>query len=135
MKALELRYTSENGGSFIFWHTNIGHEIGEQVKCAPDPKGDVKLMSIIGREENISEAGYNLILRLYHNHKGKISRNAKKRFEAKIRLAIHVMTIIGKLTPEDQDIAYQAYLNKLRAQRDARFMASMRRIEKIFATL
>ena len=136
MKTMELRYTNDHNGKEVmaFKHSAIGHELGEVVLTEVD-KAEYARMSVISQETEMTEEGYKLVCTLYRNYKGKISKRIPNRFEHKVRLAIRIMASIGRLSTEDQIASYQAYCNKLAINRDVRFVASMRKIERLLATL
>lgn len=136
MKAIELRYTNDLNGNeaFVLEHTSFEHELGEAVFTKFNANTH-KNMTIIAREENMTDKGFALVCKLYNSHKGRIPARVKNRFECKVRLAICIMTNIGKLSADDQDLAYQAYFDKLEMNRNAKFAASMRRMAHILGTL
>lgn len=135
MKAIELRYISDFEGNemFQFTSTDFEHELGEQVITTVNGKSGIK-MTVIAREDNMTSEGYNLICRLYNNYKGTIPARTPNRFHHKVRLAIRIMAIIGKLNEDEQAQAYEAYRNKLTAQRNARYATAFRRVERILGT-
>lgn len=135
MEAIELRYISDFEGKEIIQmvHTTFEHTLGEQVITTISGKG-VK-MTVIAREDNITSIGHKLVCKLYNNYKGTIPTRIVNRFEHKVRLALRIMNTIGKLDEMDQEQAYQAYCDKLMAQRNARLVSAIKGIERILGTL
>lgn len=105
MKTLEIRYKAYDEKETIsFQHTSFKHELGEPVLTGL--KSCNLKMTVIAQEENMTDEGFRLVIELYNAHKGKLAKLGKSKFQAKIRLALHIATQIGKLSPEDQVLAY-----------------------------
>lgn len=117
MKALEIRYKGYAEKETIkFEHTAFEHRLGDNVLTKL--KSNSMYMTIIAREDNVTEAGFNLVIDLYNANKGKLAKLGKERFRARVKLALYIATQIGKLSPENQILAYKQYQAKLIEQRN-----------------
>lgn len=132
MKAVELRY-SDAKGMFKLVHSTYEHKLGELVLTSLE-KSAIN-MTVIAREENMTDEGFKLICQLYANHKVCIPKRQPNRFEAKIRLVLHIMNQIGKLSTIEQKQYYEGYLNKLEYQRNSRMNSEMKRMVAFLQTI
>ena len=132
MKAVELRYSWANG-MFKLVHSSYEHKLGELVLTSLDK--EAINMTVIAREESMTDEGFKLISQMYANHKGCIPKRLPNRFDAKIRLILRIMNQIGKLSTIEQKQSYEGYLNKLEYQRNARMSSAMKRMVVFLQTI
>lgn len=132
MKNIAIAYNAEHE-TFKIVYTEFN--VGESYRGVHKELGVLDYHIL--RAEECTENGVKFAKLIFSNRIKRSRRmtSGAKTFELRLRATMHLLTIMSKMTPEQQDMAYEQYVAQLNANREARFNSMVRGMARFLATL